>query len=183
MDGLRGMTHGDLHLRRYFTEWSEDPVFSSFTFGNYLLVKYETDMLASHHHGFSQGAQAALILRQERKAEEEASQAHLLIWATLATLGGGGLSLCIWTLARVDSPIAWVVACVVAGPFILVHLAGSFMLVQHWLKPYTKESNVVPIEYDPDKKAVFLEREEERALKDFLQSRRDMGGDESSTDV
>ena len=175
------MTHGDLHLRKYFAEWSEDPVFSSFTFGNYLLVKYETDMLASHHHGFSQGAQAATLLRERRSKAEDAP--NHLIWMVMAVLGGSGLALCIWTLARVDSPIAWVVACVVAGPFILVHMVGSFMVVQHWLKPYTKEANAVPIEYDPDKKAGYLEREEERALKDFLESRRGVGGDESHTDV
>lgn len=180
-EGLRGMVHGDLHLQMYFDEWSENPVHSSFTFGNFLLVKYETDMLASHHHGFGQGVQAALLLRQERSARSEKSNNS--IWVLCMVLGGAGISACIWTITRVESPFALVIACVVAGPCTLLHLVGAIMVISHVLKPHMKESDVVPIEFDPDRRAKYLEEEEKRALQDFLESNRDLGRDGPTTDV
>ena len=178
---LRGMLHGDLHLRKYFTEWDEDLVSSSFTFGNFLLVKYETDMLAAHHHGFSQGVHAAVKMRQERNQKEQPT--NHVIWGVCLALGGAGVSACIYTITRVESPFALVIACIVAGPCTILHLVGAIMLVSDWLKPHMKEADVIPIEYDPDKRAKYIEDEEKRALEDFLKSHRSVGGDGPSADV
>lgn len=175
------MFHGDLHLPSLVEEWEEGIVFSTFTFGNFLYVKMKTDQMAAHHHGFNQGVQSALVLRERHNSKEE--QTSNGIWYVCALLGGIGTAGVVYTVAKVDSVVALVVACLVAGPCIILHLAGTIMLVLSWLKPYTKESNVVPIEYDPDKRARYFEEKEARAVEEFFDSGRGVGGHDPGEDV